>query len=351
MISRNQAQQNVFETVPANEAEDLMRMLSRAVPVSRIPGYVGCSRTHAQALVKNGPLYSVVQDNGKDSGRHKGVDSRALDRMMENVYAQGKEVTKASFGMANIAETSAALKVPFVIIIQAIIGGKLREVETQFDTNSLFSVFVNLQEVTQVLRLQTGAAGVSISDAARELKLTTHAVKHILSARDDEGQPYLKTCGQFRHMGTMRDLIEPVTLDDFKSKFKKLSDVCGRMPTKIRKLREDLASRVSIQNGNLVSCVPSTLGLAICRLTSPILKSRSSERLFLFCSNFSWAFYAWYLGVIAADKIRYSIFTGFCLSKFGLIMAVPSFLGTVRSEPRFRLLRRHCRSVENPQTL
>ncbi len=42
MISRNQAQQNVLETVPAKEAEDLMRMLSRAVPVARIPGYVGC---------------------------------------------------------------------------------------------------------------------------------------------------------------------------------------------------------------------------------------------------------------------------------------------------------------------
>ncbi|MVO18382.1 TniQ family protein [Parasedimentitalea huanghaiensis] len=240
LISSSEPSESTIVTVPAKEAEEVMRRLSRAVPIARVPGYVGCSRTHAQALVKKGPLFSVVQDNGHDSGRHKGVDSRDLDRMMESIYEYSEAVNAARFGMANIAETSSTLHVPFVSIVRALLDGKLKQVEALEGTRSLYSVFVNLQEVSKVLRLQTGKPGVTISDTARELKLSSQAVTYILSTTNKEGRPYLKKCGQLRHMGAMRDLIDPKSLDEFKATYKKLSDVCERKPTKMRKLREEL---------------------------------------------------------------------------------------------------------------
>ncbi|SHK47672.1 TniQ protein [Shimia gijangensis] len=243
LISSKVTSDNLIATVPAKEAVDVMRRLSRAVPIARIPGYVGCSRTHAQAMIKTKLLFSVVADSERDSGRHKGVDSRDLDRLIDKIYAQGREVERASFGMANIAETSCALHVPFVSIVRALLGGKLQQVETLKGTTSFYSVFVSLEEVSKVLRLQTGKAGVTISDAARELKLTSQAVSYILSTKDKENQPYLKTCGQLRHMGTMRDLIDPSSLDEFKTTYKKLSDFCDRRPNKMSRKREELAAR------------------------------------------------------------------------------------------------------------
>lgn len=160
--------------------------------------------------------------------------------MMESIYENSEVVNAARFGMVNIAETSASLHVPFVSIVRALLDGKLKHLEVLEGTRSLFSVFVNLQEVSKVLRLQTGKPGVTISDWARELKLSSQAVTYIWSTTNKEGRPYLKKCGQLLHMEAMKDLIDPASLDEFKATYKKLSDVCERKPTKMPELREEL---------------------------------------------------------------------------------------------------------------
>ncbi len=145
---------------------------------------------------------------------------------MEQVYSAGVSVEKTSFGLANVAEESATSHVAFADILRVIIWGELSQVETLEGSKSLHSVFFSLQEVSEVLGLQTGDAGVTISDAARYLRLSSQAVTYILSTKDGKDEPYLETCGQLWHVGKMRDNINSKLLDEFKSKYQKLTDFC-----------------------------------------------------------------------------------------------------------------------------
>ena len=78
---------------------------------------------------------------------------------MEQVYSAGVSVEKTSFGLANVAEESATSHVAFADILRVIIWGELSQVETLEGSKSLHSVFFSLQEVSEVLGLQTGDAG------------------------------------------------------------------------------------------------------------------------------------------------------------------------------------------------
>lgn len=243
MLSTKTQPQNTLETVPAYEAGELMRKLSRAVPNARVPGYIGCSSKHVRDLISEEGLFSAIKDNGHDSWRHKGVDSRELDRMLEKIYAHGTTVERASLRMASIAETSTALRVPFVAIVRILLKGRLKKVETLNDSNSLFSVFVNPQEVMRELMVEADLPGLAVSEVARELNLKISAVYNILSTKDNDGQPYLKKCGRREFFGNLNTLIEPASLEEFKLKFKKLSDVYDCSPEEFYRLREKLRSR------------------------------------------------------------------------------------------------------------
>ena len=57
------------------------------------------------------------------------------------------------------------------------------------------------------------------------------------------GKAFLNVCGHVRHMGEMRPLIDPASLDEFKSNFRKLLQITGYRKLRARDLRAELRAR------------------------------------------------------------------------------------------------------------
>ena len=243
LVAKDMSPDNHLETVAASEAEPLMKKLCRAVPVVHLPKYLGCSRTHAQLLVKHGLLSPVVKDDEMEGGRHKGIDSKDLDEFLTSLRKGRKAVDKPSFGLASIAEVSQTLKTPFAEISELLIAGLLTEVEHLRHSTSMKEVFVSANEVAFALGLQTGKMGVTISETAKELKLENDAVEFLTSLQKNDGKAFLNVCGHVRHMGEMRPLIDPASLDEFKSNFRKLLQITGYRKLRARDLRAELRAR------------------------------------------------------------------------------------------------------------
>ncbi|WP_171205040.1 hypothetical protein [Ruegeria sp. HKCCA0235A] len=202
-----------------------------------------CTRAQAQHLLKAGILKPVVDDEKKFSGRHKGVDSDDLDRLLKQMRQNGKPVVNAGLGMANVGDAANALHVPTTDIVSLLLKGGLENVELLPELFKFRSVLVDLTEVSFKLGMQDGKTGVTISDSARELGVHLDVVRFLLSANADSGCRALESCGRYRHMGKMCDLVDPRSLDKFKSRFRKLSQIEGYWVRDPERLRSKLAER------------------------------------------------------------------------------------------------------------
>ncbi|WP_171169422.1 TniQ family protein [Ruegeria sp. HKCCA0370] len=231
------------QTARVQQSEKLIKKLVRAVPVSKIPDYIECTRAQAQHLLKAGILKPVVDDEKKFSGRHKGVDSDDLDRLLKQMRQNGKPVVNAGLGMANVGDAANALHVPTTDIVSLLLKGGLENVELLPELFKFRSVLVDLTEVSFKLGMQDGKTGVTISDSARELGVHLDVVRFLLSANADSGCRALESCGRYRHMGKMCDLVDPRSLDKFKSRFRKLSQIEGYWVRDPERLRSKLAER------------------------------------------------------------------------------------------------------------
>ncbi|UWQ25702.1 TniQ family protein [Leisingera aquaemixtae] len=230
-------------TVEARLAEDLIEKLTRTVPVKQIPSYIDCTRSHARLLVEAGILNPVIAAQDNTSGRYKGVDSRDLDQLIARMRQGGKPVEKPGLGMANVGDTAHALCAATTDIVTLLLNRRLDNVELLPSNLKFRSVLVDPKEVAIKLGVQTGETGVTISNTARELGVHLDVVRFLLQAQGDEGQPVLKTCGQYRHMGIMRDLVDPGSLDVFRKHYRKLSEIEGFWVRDPGRLRSELATK------------------------------------------------------------------------------------------------------------
>ncbi len=230
-------------TIPAEQAEALFKKLAQAVPVAKIPQFIGCTRAQASLLVKSGILSPVIKDDGDTSGRHKGVDADSLNELIDAMRQFGSSVAEPSEGMLNIGDTAGALKVPSMDVLALLLDGRLNKIELLPIGLKFQSVLVNLEEVAKKLGVKAGQPGLTISEASREILVPTKTVRFLLRASDPDGHSALKSCGQVRHMGKMHDLVDQESLRVFKARYRKLSQIDGFWVRDPDRLRNELASR------------------------------------------------------------------------------------------------------------
>lgn len=149
-------------TVPAEPAEALFEQLARAIPVAKIPKYIGCSRSQASLLLESGILKPIIQDDGDTRGRHKGVDCHDLNRLIKAMRQTGRSVSEPSEGMLNIGDAAGTLTVPSMEILSLLLTGQLTKVELLPEELKLRSGFVHLEEVAKRLGVLSGKPGLTV---------------------------------------------------------------------------------------------------------------------------------------------------------------------------------------------
>lgn len=242
MLNQKQKEDDIRLTFPSGPSEQLFEKLVRAVPVAKIPQYIGCSRTHAIKLVEDGFLSSVISDpDDVSSGRHKGVDIDDIDCLIEKMRRTGEPVITPSKGMASIGEVAASLKIPAMKVLSLLLDGQLDKIELLPANLKFLSVLVCTDEIAVKTGGRTGSPGLTVSQASMELMVEGETVKFLLRTMGADGEPMLKTCGQVRHMGIMRDVIDCESVQKFKDRYCKLSAIDGYWSREPERLRSQLA--------------------------------------------------------------------------------------------------------------
>lgn len=228
------------QTVPARPSEELIERLKRAVPVAKIPEYIGCTRSQASLLIENGFLHTVIQDNGNRTARYKGVDHVDLCQLIRQMRHFGKPVDKPSKGNMTIGLVAKKLNVPSMKVLSLLLNGKLVNVELLSEDLNFRSVLVDIADVAKQVGAKTGTLGMTISATARGLGVTAETVQLLLKCSDGD-QGALELSGQVRHMGVMRDLVDRGSVARFKKRYLKLSLIDGYWAGDPDRLRTKLA--------------------------------------------------------------------------------------------------------------
>lgn len=236
--------------------------MGRSIPVSAVHDYLGCKRPQIAQLIEAGILRPIA---GQRDGRRsvsQGIDAIDLDAFVARLRSVGHLVSGPSSGMSDIVETAEALKVPAVRIVELLLCRKLETVELLDEELRYRSVLVNQSEVGRRLGRRTGLPGKSITDVGRELGLSATSVGLLLRQRPDSMDPVLRVCGQTRHIGKMRDLVDPASLDLFKAEFMKIKEVAARMSNTDPDARNKLRTR-----GIFPVWDPKTIGAEFYRIS------------------------------------------------------------------------------------
>ncbi len=231
---------SAIEVVPA---ESLMKKMRRSIPVSGVPEYLGCKRPQVAQLIDAGILTPIAGHRDGRRSVSQGIDAEDLDAFVDQLRAHGERVSSPSEGMGEITESAEALKVPAVSIVEFLLDKNLTKVELLDDELRYRSVLIDKNEVGRKLGVRTGSPGISISDTARVLGLSLISIEVLLGKTTDEREPVLRVCGQTRHMGQMRNLVDPVSVERFKASFQKISVIAEKMSVTVPTARKVLSER------------------------------------------------------------------------------------------------------------
>ena len=73
--------------------------------------------------------------------------------------------------------------------------------------------------------------------------MPSRAVYFLIGEKDGAEEPFLRSCGQVRHMGVMRPLVDPDEVENFSSKYRKLIEIVDYKSRNLPRVREELRSK------------------------------------------------------------------------------------------------------------
>lgn len=243
MLPRDYDPARHLGAVSVLKSERLMKKMLRSVPVSRIPDYLGCKRPQVANLIKEKILVPIEGERDGRRSISQGVVADDLDAFLRQLRERGKEVCSASDGMQCIVEMAETLKVPSIDIVKLLLRRGLNRVELLSEKLRFASVLVDEAEVAMKLGVRNGCRGVTITETARSLGLSMRSVEQLLNADTSSETPALRACGQVRHMGRMRNLVDPESIAIFRSTFQRVSDVAADLGKSVQEARTHLEGK------------------------------------------------------------------------------------------------------------
>lgn len=225
------------------EAEAFVSQIRNSLPIKKIPTYLNCNRTQAQALVRQGFLRQLCPGLGGRGGVLTGVPIEELDRFLIAFRALGQGVSSARSGMMDVIEASEIVRLPVVDIVRLVFAGKLETIELLPERLRFRSVLVDPDEVRANTTFLGNEFGLSQDEVAAQFGLISTQVNQLRKAVDGDGRPVLKGVPVPNARGTIRYRYPYEEICRFSKFYVKLGDHAKELGVSSRAMKRTLVER------------------------------------------------------------------------------------------------------------
>lgn len=163
-----------------------------------------------------------------------------LEDFLARLRAKGIQVSSPSRGMKSVVDASRTARRPVIEIVKAILAGDLARVELLPAEHRFASVFVDPDEVVQVLDAKLAQDRMTLVEAAEILGLEPYAVRSLISEHDAKGRPFLRSVGVLNTIGTKRPYFETDDVETFRHEHAELSVLASEFGISAKALRKRL---------------------------------------------------------------------------------------------------------------
>ncbi|MFC2970195.1 TniQ family protein [Acidimangrovimonas pyrenivorans] len=222
----------------ASEAEALALRIRNSLPIKRVPEYLNCNRTQAQALVRQGIVRQLCPDLGDRGGVLTGVAIDELETFLVRFRTRGQAVAVASDGMLDLIAASEIARLPVVDIVQLVLDGKLERLELLPEELRFRSVLVDPDEVREVSSKNGEDLGFAQDKVASLFGLTSSHVNALRTQCDDTGRPFLNGTPLANARGTIRFRYASEEVERFAQDYVSLVELAenqGKTPREVKK--------------------------------------------------------------------------------------------------------------------
>lgn len=172
--------QRVF---PAQEAEMMIARIQNSIPQNRIQGVLGCSKTHAQQLVRSGLISSVVPMTEGDVGLTRGdFNLDDLSVFLDSVCASAQIIADEADGLVDLTHAARG-RSSTAEIIGWQVAGKLKETGLLKGVKRFDHLRFRLPEIRQLVDVSRGHDLQRLTVVARILGTNLGAVKLLISKK------------------------------------------------------------------------------------------------------------------------------------------------------------------------
>lgn len=213
-----------------DDARPSIRMLKHAVPVSRLPEFLGASRPMVAALLEIGALTRLTGVEAASSKMSKAVDGLEMAAFLERMQVRLPEVAEKPTTMVTLAKAAEKGRVKMSVILSMLLQGRLLRACRLAGAAGLAAVLVDPQEIKSKLALpRPGMSGelaliILGFDPSRGRRVFCHPKAAPLIASEPYGEDVW---------------VSPAALENFRQKYvtkKRLPLIMGARPLAIEKL-------------------------------------------------------------------------------------------------------------------
>ena len=231
-----------FLSFDAAAGEALAERVLRSVPVARIPEFLNCNRTQAEALARAGLLGGTGARTSRSGTVLDMAATVDLIAFMDRFRASGTPVRLAGDGMVNVIAAARISRWPVIDIVRLVLDGGLERVELIDPERKFRSVLVDPEEVRRVLDARQAKGRLTIAEAAARLNLRPGGIRALMSARDRDGDHFLTAFTETNANGAPRHFFEPSDLDRHAAAHADLQDIAKERGVFPKILRAELSA-------------------------------------------------------------------------------------------------------------
>nr|WP_309504216.1 TniQ family protein [uncultured Roseovarius sp.] len=207
--------QRVF---PAEEAEAMIARIQNSIPQNRIQGVLGCSKTHAEQLVRSGLISSVVPMTEGDVGLTRGdFNLDDLSGFLDSVCVGTQIMADEVDGFANLTHAARG-RSSTAEIIGWHVAGRLKQTGLLNGIKRLDHLRFRLSEIRHLVAVSRGHNLHRLTAVAQILGTNLGAVKRLVSSQ--RGGPWLGAVpANMTHHLSGKAYVSSTEIDRFKERY------------------------------------------------------------------------------------------------------------------------------------
>ncbi len=227
----------------AKAGERFADRLRDAIPVAKVPAYLNCNRTQAQALAWSGLIGRI---GGEAEARSKialsMIARSELDDFLARFRTGGTPMAFPSDGMIDVIAAAKVSRWPVIDIVRLVLDGGLSRTGLLSVDLGFRSVLVDPQEVRSVLDARQARGRLSIAEASDRIGVSTTGIRALMSEPDRDGNPFLASAVERNGQGAERVYFEAAELDRYAARHVDLKEIAAERGVAAKILRGRLSA-------------------------------------------------------------------------------------------------------------